>query len=80
MGSCSLGGAEHEVIFASVNSAGGMWVLLERIEQSGRVVLEPRSVLLPSDFDISVFTRLALTFNEDIERSEVYPDLSPLPL
>ena len=45
-----------------------------------RVGIELRRILVKSDFNISILTRLASEFNEDIERSEVPRDLLPLPL
>ncbi len=45
-----------------------------------RVGIELRRILVKADFNISVLTRLASEFNEDIERSEVPWDLLPLPL
>ena len=45
-----------------------------------RVGIGLRRILVKADFNISVLTRLASEFNEDIERSEVPRDLLPLPL
>jgi len=45
-----------------------------------RVGIELRRILVKADFNISVLTRLASEFNEDIERSEIPRDLLSLPL
>ena len=45
-----------------------------------RVGIELRRSLQKSDYSISVLTRLADHYNEDIQRSEISRDLLPLPL
>ena len=45
-----------------------------------RVGIEIRKILQKSNFAISVLTRLADHYNNDVERSEVARDLLPLPL